>query len=301
MNIQSLSSAELFDFASGPGIKLRFGPFFIELKSDDEDFLALFRRCYRALDLEREDAVCHFRIRIIRQRKFAPRSKQQVQFDVDGQLPFEPYPRSHAFPMFEWGLNWCIATMSHHFLLLHCGVVAKEDRALVLPAMPGSGKSTLTAFLLDSGWRLLSDEFGIYDLTKKAFVPMPRPIPLKNESITAAKAAGLRLEHGPLYENTRKGDVCHLFPDAHSFEYQRLNAHPKLIAFPSFQKRASLEVARELPHVVLTRLTNNAFNYMVCGESSFHAATELARDVPAYHLRYSEVDRAIARIDELMG
>ncbi|MEM7692444.1 MAG: hypothetical protein AAF194_08410, partial [Pseudomonadota bacterium] len=139
-----------------------------------------------------------------------------------------------------------------------------------------------------------------YDLTKRAFVPMPRPIPLKNESIAAAKAAGLRLEHGPLYENTRKGDVCHFFPDEHSFAYQRLNAHPKLIAFPSFQKAASLEVTRELPHVVLTRLTNNAFNYMVCGEDSFRAATELARDVPAYHLRYSEVDSAIARIDELM-
>jgi predicted ATPase len=33
-------------------------------------------------------------------------------------------------------------------------VVERDGHALILPAMPGSGKSTLTAALVQRGWRL---------------------------------------------------------------------------------------------------------------------------------------------------
>jgi predicted ATPase len=43
--------------------------------------------------------------------------------------------------------------------MLHAAVVEKNGKALILPALPGSGKSTLSAALAMNGWRFLSDEF----------------------------------------------------------------------------------------------------------------------------------------------
>ena len=39
--------------------------------------------------------------------------------------PFKPLPLEHAYPMFEWGLNWCIANHCHRFLMLHAAVVER--------------------------------------------------------------------------------------------------------------------------------------------------------------------------------
>jgi hypothetical protein len=46
-----------------------------------------------------------------------------------------------TYPMFEWGLNWCIASHAHSFLVIHATVVERGGRAMVLPAPPGSGKA----------------------------------------------------------------------------------------------------------------------------------------------------------------
>ncbi|MBK9234594.1 MAG: hypothetical protein IPO19_00450 [Rhodoferax sp.] len=48
--------------------------------------------------------------------------------------------------------------------------------SLVMPAIPGSGKSTLTAGLSLSGWRLLSDEFGALDPLQHEFRPCSSPL-----------------------------------------------------------------------------------------------------------------------------
>lgn len=89
--------------------------------------------------------------------------RPQVVLWCDGQLPFEPFPADSPLPLFEWGCNWQIAHRLNHLLLIHAGTVERDGLALVLPAMPGSGKSTLTAALSQRGWRLLSDEFGVFD------------------------------------------------------------------------------------------------------------------------------------------
>ena len=54
---------------------------------------------------------------------------------------------------------------------------------MLLPAAPGSGKTTLCAGLSLRGWRLLSDEFGLIRPGTTDLVPVPRPMALKNESI----------------------------------------------------------------------------------------------------------------------
>ena len=96
---------------------------------------------------------------------------------------FNPLPAEQAFPLLEWGLNWCVATQCHQYLILHAAVLERGGRALIMPAPPGSGKSTLCAALVARGWRLFSDELALIEIGGGQIVPLPRPISLKNESI----------------------------------------------------------------------------------------------------------------------
>lgn len=285
---------------SGTGI--RFGPFRVHLSTDDEAFARTFTSCYGQEPHAETSGIHHFRIAVRRKIHWRVPWRGQVVFRTDHSEPFEPYPVSHAFPMFEWGLNWCIATSAHQYLLLHSATVADEgNRAVILPAMPGSGKSTLAACLLTRGWRLLSDEFGILRPDDGLLLPMPRPIPLKNESIPFFRERRGTLQLGPSYRKTRKGTVVHVFPPAESLLAQDQPAAPRLILFPRFRKGAAQRLTRQPPHVAFTRLINNAFNYMVTAEDGFHAAIRLASITPAYELIFSDADAAMDQIAQLLA
>jgi hypothetical protein len=61
---------------------------------------------------------------------------------------------------------------------VHAGVVARGNRTVAFPATSGTGKSTLTAALLASGWSYLSDEALALDDGTTAVRPYPRPLAL---------------------------------------------------------------------------------------------------------------------------
>lgn len=62
------------------------------------------------------------------------------------------------------------------FSIIHAGVVAKGDSALVISGPSGSGKSTMIAALMESGFHFLSDDFcPIHEGTRQVH-PFPRTI-----------------------------------------------------------------------------------------------------------------------------
>ena len=223
---------------------------------------------------------------------------QQVNLWSEGTRPFEPYPLHSALPLFEWGSNYLLSQRLNAYLLLHAGVVAREDRALILPAAPGSGKTTLSCALSLAGWRFLSDEFGIVDMDSGELLPMVRPAPLKNRSIEIiGQRPGAVL--GPLYPRTRKGDVAHFVPDRASFADRHRRARPRLVVFPAFRAGAPLRCTPLDKAAAAMRLGLNSFNYRALGPAGFDAVVALTRAVQAYELSYGDLDEAIACIDKL--
>ncbi len=228
-------------------------------------------------------------------RPFAP----QAVFKTDTEAPFAPFPLSHAFPLLEWGLNWCIAMRAHQFLMLHAGVVERDGRALILPAVPGSGKSTLTAALALRGWRLLSDEFGLVDWQTGVIHPLPRPIPLKNRSIPVIRAFSPEAELGPLFPKTRKGDVAHLRPPGDSRQRQHETARPAWIVFPRFRVGAKMRLAALPDSLAFARLSQNSFNYRLLGASGFQALETLIRGCHCWSADFGELDAMVTALDQL--
>jgi hypothetical protein len=71
---------------------------------------------------------------------------------------------------------------------VHAGAVARAGRVIAMPAVSGTGKSTLTAACLRAGLDYVSDEALCLDWETGAVTPYPRPIALSGWS---AEALGL--------------------------------------------------------------------------------------------------------------
>lgn len=300
MKAGELSRSAFLNLLKNEGIAFRTGPFIVHLRSNIPTFGDTWRDCYPSLELIAGDPISHFHVSVVEKKGIRSAFRPQASFQIAGMEPFDPYPLSHAFPMFEWGLNWCIGTMAHKYLLLHSAVIEKNGRAVIMPAQPGSGKSTLCVGMTSRGWRLLSDEFGILDTASGNMIPLPRAAPLKNASIDVIAQYAPSLRLGPHFDKTRKGTVSHLFPNAGDLARQAEPASPALVVFPRYVPNADLEIVDQPRPVALTRLVNNSFNYLIKGESGFQALSRLMMECRCVQLSYSNLDDAIEALDEML-
>ena len=228
--------------------------------------------------------------------------RPQVDFFLDELRPFKPLGRSQAFAMLEWGVNWSVASHDNSALLLHAGVVAKGDRAVLLPAPPGSGKSTLCAALIQQGWRLLSDEIAVVSLTENNVRPFVRPVSLKNQSIELIRRRSPSAVFGEIARDTHKGDVAHLKPPAESIRLMNRPASIVAVVQPRYDAHQESCVAQPVSQAdAFMRLAENSFNYSVLAERGFERVGELVSAVPAMTLHYRCLDEAAEYLEALVG
>ena len=295
--IRDFSSNEIAQSLAGSGLWVDLGAATVRVRSDLPLFAEQFRCVYGNFPFVASATWADVHVEIKRPRLTRRWIKPQVLLLCDGQQPFEPFPADSALPLFEWGCNWLIAHRLNNLLLLHAGALERDGLALLLPAMPGSGKSTLTAALSQRGWRLLSDEFGAFNPDTGAFHAVLKPTALKNQSIEVIRALAPHAVFGPEFPKTRKGRVAHLAVSESAVARRRETARPGAFVLPKWQDGAATRWEPAPPHVLFPNVSFNAFNYRLLGKVGFHAALELARRCPAWILEYSDLENALACID----
>ncbi|MCW5625774.1 MAG: HprK-related kinase A [Burkholderiales bacterium] len=300
MQIATLTDDDLHRRLNGPGLILDVGAASIRVFSDTPDLGAAIRTVYGAFPVLDADRFCEVAARVRRVGGLRRLVRPQVEFEVDGLLPFEPFPADTPLPLLEWGVNWTLAERFNHRLLLHAGVVEKSGVGIVMPAIPGSGKSTLTAALMLSGYRLLSDEFGAVHLDDGSLLPVLKGAALKNASIDVIHKAFPAARFGPSYPGTRKGTVAHLAPDAASVAARHQSVQGRLIIFPLYQADAEIKLEPVGQAEAFAKLVVNAFNYELLGPAGFTAASRLVRGCTCYRLTYARLGDAIAETDRLV-
>jgi len=297
--LAQLTTTTLRQRLHGPGIPLVTGPFVFSIRSREPEVAEGLRRLYGAHVID-ESGFADFNVEVRRTPGLRGRLKPQVEFLLDGYTPFNPLPRPQAFAMLEWGMNWCIASHAHQYLVIHAAVVEREGLAAILPAPPGSGKSTLTAALIHRGWRLLSDELALVDLETGSMVPLARPVNLKNNSIEVLKGFAPEAQWGEEVPDTQKGRVAHVrVPDA-SIAAVAISATPRWVVFPRWQAGSELTLDAHAKAQAFIQLADNAFNYSMLGERGFTVLADLIDRCDSVGFTYSRLDDAIAYFDGLV-
>lgn len=242
--------------------------------------------------VEATDQFADFHISVDRPIGLRRWIQPQVQFRYDDSLPFAPLPGDQGFPMLEWGLNWCVSHHCHQYLILHAAVVERGGRALILPAPPGSGKSTLCAGLAHRGWRLMSDELTVIDPRLLQVVAIPRPVSLKNDSIDVIRRFAPEAAFGNVVRDTNKGSVAHFRPPLEAVERSGEPARPAWIVLPRWQQGAPTDLRPLGQAAALMQLIDNAFNYNVHGRHGFDVMCRLMDQCTTFEFTYSSLDEA---------
>lgn len=190
-------------------------------------------------------------------------------------------------------------------LALHAAAVSWQGRGLLLPGTTGTGKSTLTAWLLAHGFQYLTDELTFVPHQSAQVQGFSRPLNLKH---TARPALQSLLD----FDRQPARIVSHPFidliaPEAFSSLPVRTEAPLHLVLFPRYQPEHPLTLTPLSPAQAGLALMQCLVNARNLPGHGFPEIVRLARTLPAYRLDYGGFAQlpalleTLARVDGALG
>lgn len=299
MRLGELDDRELRARLNAGELRLRTGPFALRLRSQLETVASAVGTLYAEHQLLDADSFCDFHPCVDAQPGLRRWLRPQARFELDGHAPFMPMALPQAAPMLEWGLNWCVTEHGHNYIVVHAAAIERAGRVAILPAPPGSGKSTLCAALVHRGWRLLSDELALIDTERRQLVPLARPVSLKNRSIEVIQNFAPAARFSATVHDTVKGSVAHMKPPADSVRRDLEPAPLAWLVFPRYQAGAGLEATPVPRSQAFMRLLDHAFNYHLHGTQGFECLADMVEQAKALDFVYGDLDAASAFFSDL--
>lgn len=299
MKIGNLTYPELRRRLRDEGVCFQTGPFVIRLQTRISALSKSFQLLYADFPLISEEKFADHRVRLVRARGYRRWIRPKVYFEHDGVRPFHPFPLRLALPLMEWGLNWCVATQAHEYLMIHAAVLERHGKALIIAARQGFGKSTLCAALAWRGWRLLTDELALIALSDNRITPLPRPISLKGNSIDIMRHFAPAAVLGPECPDTTKGTMAHVRPPAGTVERAEEKPLPAWIVFVNYQVGLQARLESVPKARAFLGMADNAFNYNILGAAGFEALARVIDACDCYDFSYSDLQEAIQVFDSL--
>jgi hypothetical protein len=209
-----------------------------------------------------------------------PAASDELQYVRNGDLKRVGDP-ADLLNYAIWDLHALVAKRTRDFLLLHAAAVVRVGGAVLLPAPPESGKSSLSIALLRMGFDYLSDELGAIDPVTGRIYPYPKRIWVTDGSLEFFPGLKERLQDRQglsaelLKRYVRPEDVDAAVGSA---------APVRLVVFPTDDHQGPPRLAGLSRAETVHQLAANTFNMPTYGERGLVRLSEIAREAPAYRL-----------------
>lgn len=195
-------------------------------------------------------------------------------------------------------LVWSTAVNNHDFFLdIHAGVVGDGSQCILLPAPPGSGKSTLTASLMHAGYQFYSDEVALLEEGSFDVFPVPLAIGIKTSGIDALASRFPNLRGLQVHQRGDGKQVAYLTPLP---EFRPPNDDPCPVAalvFPRYAPDATTSLVPLSKCDALKRLLDEC--EAVPSRLDFNKVEALVKWIsrtPCYSLTFESIEAAIAEV-----
>lgn len=197
---------------------------------------------------------------------------------------------------------WQAGLDAGDFLLdLHAGAVGGRDGLVLLPAPPGSGKSTLTMALMHAGFDYFSDEVALLgdDLTA---TPFPLALCVKDSGLDVAARMYPAVRALPVHARGDGKRVAYLPPEPARVPPHDLRRPVAAIVFPRFAPRACGQLQPLAKQAALAQLLSQCLGVApALGIDHVRALVAWIRSIPCYELAFADLDAAVRVIGTAAG
>jgi hypothetical protein len=214
----------------------------------------------------------------------------------DGNVAHRARRTSGAVDWILWKASTeAIAGIDDH-IAIHAGAVGWRGLAVLLPAPPDSGKTTLTAALTTAGLSYFSDEAALIAPASGRLVPFPRALWLEPGSVVALdRFLGPNAATSFTQNPTSHVAVAELrggIADESTIRH---------IVFPRYVEGASTSLTPISRAEALVELSRNAFNLDAFGTSGLDALARVVRGADVHRLVVGDLSGAVDAISTLDG
>jgi hypothetical protein len=185
-------------------------------------------------------------------------------------------------------------------LVIHGAAIADDEQCIVMPGAGGSGKSTLTAALLQQGFTYLSDDVVPIDRNTGHAIPLPICLNLKQGSLEVLKlTSGSKSLHERKQENHQ---VWYFEPTGYRNNPPQGNYPVKYLVFPSYAAGGQTRLRALTAGQALQKLIES--QSLIESQKDKKRVTELLNwlvKIPAYTLEYGSLNEATEDIASLLS
>lgn len=181
-------------------------------------------------------------------------------------------------------------------LVFHAAALARQEDAVLLCGKSGSGKSSLSAWLAGEGLGYMTDEVISCPIGEQVIHGLSRAIVLKPGSAFIRERL---LAEAPSEAVMRfSDDSAWIEPAALTTGGIKPTAAPRLLVFPRYLPEVGFQEKRITTADALFCLLQNLVNARNFSDHGFAETTRLARQMVAYEIIYSDIEKASAWIQK---
>jgi Coenzyme PQQ synthesis protein D (PqqD) len=216
----------------------------------------------------------------------------------EGELVDRTATQAGVVPMLHANILMMAYANSDGMAVVHAAAVTRRGRCVLLPAVSGNGKSTLTAALVSSGFDYFSDDLVMLTREPVQIRAVPTCVGLKSGSWKAVDHLFPQLSQLTVYHRNDNKEIKYLSLPTTGVDALSA-AHA--IVFPTWMPDTILEFRKIGSADALARLTSAGYDLPKrLNRDIVECLIRWIGGLPCFELRYCRLDDAIQSISTLI-